>query len=192
MPPRLMLGGQVCVTHACQASLQRLLCRQSLHPLVDVICSAMVLHAATQVTWRSRQKGVVRYNCADSLDRTNAASYFAAVQVRELCSPLLLSGPSSGQQPRGAELQSVSVGGKDGVILNDRSRPFLATHCLQQHSLLELYFLDLFSTSWCARLKRDIIASSSQGAGELSRWSSAITGPPLGSQGRKVPCGVKP
>ena len=35
----------------------------------------------SQVTWRGRQKGVVRYNCADSLDRTNAASYFAAVQV---------------------------------------------------------------------------------------------------------------
>ncbi|BDA46239.1 probable phosphoinositide phosphatase SAC9 [Coccomyxa sp. Obi] len=31
--------------------------------------------------WSSRQCGVVRYNCADSLDRTNAASYFGAVQV---------------------------------------------------------------------------------------------------------------
>jgi hypothetical protein len=29
-----------------------------------------------------RQSGVVRYNCADSLDRTNAASFFGAVQVR--------------------------------------------------------------------------------------------------------------
>lgn len=34
-----------------------------------------------QTRWRSRQAGVLRYNCADSLDRTNAASYFAAVQV---------------------------------------------------------------------------------------------------------------
>ena len=31
--------------------------------------------------WQSQQQGMVRYNCADSLDRTNAASYFAAVQV---------------------------------------------------------------------------------------------------------------
>lgn len=32
--------------------------------------------------WRQRQEGLLRYNCADSLDRTNAASYFIAVQVR--------------------------------------------------------------------------------------------------------------
>lgn len=31
-----------------------------------------------------RQSGVVRYNCADSLDRTNAASFFGAVQVSGL------------------------------------------------------------------------------------------------------------
>ena len=37
---------------------------------------------AWQARWRSQQCGVVRYNCADSLDRTNAASYFAAVQVK--------------------------------------------------------------------------------------------------------------
>lgn len=30
---------------------------------------------------RTLQKGVMRFNCADSLDRTNAASYFGAVQV---------------------------------------------------------------------------------------------------------------
>ncbi|KAL3148494.1 hypothetical protein ABBQ38_013936 [Trebouxia sp. C0009 RCD-2024] len=31
--------------------------------------------------WQSQQHGLERYNCADSLDRTNAASYFGAVQV---------------------------------------------------------------------------------------------------------------
>jgi hypothetical protein len=36
------------------------------------------------VHWRNQQHGVMRYNCADSLDRTNAASYFAAVQA-SLC-----------------------------------------------------------------------------------------------------------
>lgn len=39
--------------------------------------------------WLSQQQGVVRYNCADSLDRTNAASYFGAVQaLAEQCSRL--------------------------------------------------------------------------------------------------------
>ena len=61
-----------------------------------------------QVTWRSRQKGVVRYNCADSLDRTNAASYFAAVQVRACpccscldagCDPCSSSYPGSNVPP---------------------------------------------------------------------------------------------
>ncbi|GAB4836288.1 Probable phosphoinositide phosphatase sac9 [Ancistrocladus abbreviatus] len=30
---------------------------------------------------RSRQNGILRFNCADSLDRTNAASYFGSLQV---------------------------------------------------------------------------------------------------------------
>ncbi|GAQ84463.1 Sac domain-containing Phosphoinositide Phosphatase [Klebsormidium nitens] len=39
-----------------------------------------------------RQSGVVRYNCADSLDRTNAASFFGAVQaLSEQCRLLGLS-----------------------------------------------------------------------------------------------------
>eukprot|EP00898_Chlorokybus_atmophyticus_P001755 jgi/Chlat1/2580/Chrsp178S02444 len=39
-----------------------------------------------------RQHGVVRYNCADSLDRTNAASFFGAVQVlAEQCRRLGIS-----------------------------------------------------------------------------------------------------
>ena len=37
--------------------------------------------SAWNVRWRSVQRGLGRYNCADSLDRTNAATYFAAVQV---------------------------------------------------------------------------------------------------------------
>ena len=36
-----------------------------------------------QMRWSSRQTSLLRFNCADSLDRTNAASYFAAVQVPE-------------------------------------------------------------------------------------------------------------
>lgn len=34
------------------------------------------------VHWLRQQKGVMRYNCADSLDRTNVGSFFGAVQVR--------------------------------------------------------------------------------------------------------------
>ena len=34
-----------------------------------------------QMRWSSGQTSLLRFNCADSLDRTNAASYFAAVQV---------------------------------------------------------------------------------------------------------------
>jgi len=32
--------------------------------------------------WFKQQQGVTRYNCADSLDRTNVGSFFGAVQVR--------------------------------------------------------------------------------------------------------------
>jgi hypothetical protein len=31
--------------------------------------------------WFKQQRGVTRYNCADSLDRTNVGSFFGAVQV---------------------------------------------------------------------------------------------------------------
>eukprot|EP00210_Caulerpa_lentillifera_P002977 g2842.t1 len=33
------------------------------------------------IDWISQQQGLVRYNCADSLDRTNIASFFVSVQV---------------------------------------------------------------------------------------------------------------
>jgi hypothetical protein len=35
-----------------------------------------------RVRWFKQQQGVTRYNCADSLDRTNVGSFFGAVQVR--------------------------------------------------------------------------------------------------------------
>lgn len=34
-----------------------------------------------RVFWMRQQRGVTRYNCADSLDRTNVGSFFGAVQV---------------------------------------------------------------------------------------------------------------
>ncbi|MCO5576196.1 hypothetical protein L7F22_030004 [Adiantum nelumboides] len=63
-------------------------------------------------TISSTQKGVMRFNCADSLDRTNAASYFSALQVLvEQCRQLglflnsnrtLESRPSFNRETRGA------------------------------------------------------------------------------------------
>ncbi len=47
------------------------------YPIIEL----QLAHVVCQTRWSSRQCGVVRYNCADSLDRTNAASYFGAVQV---------------------------------------------------------------------------------------------------------------
>lgn len=44
----------------------------------EVICTDEIKGA---FCLRSRQNGVLRFNCADSLDRTNAASYFGALQV---------------------------------------------------------------------------------------------------------------
>jgi hypothetical protein len=35
-----------------------------------------------RMRWQAQQRGCLRFNCADSLDRTNAASYFCAVQAR--------------------------------------------------------------------------------------------------------------
>ncbi|KAL1327253.1 hypothetical protein HN51_037325 [Arachis hypogaea] len=41
---------------------------------------------------RTRQNGVIRFNCADSLDRTNAASFFGSLQVfMEQCRRLAIS-----------------------------------------------------------------------------------------------------
>lgn len=34
-----------------------------------------------RVFWMKQQRGVTRYNCADSLDRTNVGSFFGAIQV---------------------------------------------------------------------------------------------------------------
>lgn len=81
---------------------------------------------------RSHQHGVIRFNCADSLDRTNAASYFGALQVFvEQCRRLGVSldtdlayGYSSSNNyggyiaplPRGWEKRSDAVTGKTYYI----------------------------------------------------------------------------
>lgn len=44
----------------------------------ELVCST---ESESVFCLRSRQNGVLRFNCADSLDRTNAASYFGALQV---------------------------------------------------------------------------------------------------------------
>ncbi|KAF4352525.1 hypothetical protein G4B88_013355, partial [Cannabis sativa] len=78
---------------------------------------------------RSRQNGVTRFNCADSLDRTNAASYFGALQAfMEQCRRLGISldsnmafgyqtvnnyGGYNAPLPPGWEKRSDAVTGKD-------------------------------------------------------------------------------
>jgi hypothetical protein len=58
------------------------------------------------------QRGVLRYNCADSLDRTNLASYFAAIQVlAEQCNLLGLDIGSGGGGAKGSGSSSSSGGG---------------------------------------------------------------------------------
>eukprot|EP00951_Prasinocladus_malaysianus_P003132 scaffold22234_cov27-Prasinocladus_malaysianus.AAC.1 len=63
------------------------------HPKADISCGilepegshggagSMVTEwpGGWQIRWKRQQYGVLRFNCADSLDRTNVASYFSAV-----------------------------------------------------------------------------------------------------------------
>ncbi|KAH9726910.1 putative phosphoinositide phosphatase SAC9 [Citrus sinensis] len=81
---------------------------------------------------RSHQNGVIRFNCADSLDRTNAASYFGALQVfAEQCRRLGVSldsdfaygyqsannyGGYTAPLPRGWEKRADAVTGKTYYI----------------------------------------------------------------------------
>lgn len=56
-----------------------------------------------QARWLKQQRGLVRYNCADSLDRTNVSSFFGAVQVlAEQCREMDISvahAPKGGVSP---------------------------------------------------------------------------------------------
>ena len=65
-----------CLMFVCQL---RLLAPSSCPPCLCRCSTAW--DGRWRMRWRRQQRGLERYNCADSLDRTNAASYFAAVQV---------------------------------------------------------------------------------------------------------------
>lgn len=95
----------------------------------EIICNDDVVGA---FCLRTHQNGVIRFNCADSLDRTNAASYFGALQVFvEQCRRLSISldsdmvyayqsvdnyGGYSGPLPPGWEKRSDAVTGKTYYI----------------------------------------------------------------------------
>ena len=85
----------------------------SMQPEMDICCGTMVTESSAadpsatlvtawpggwQMRWKREQRGVFRFNCADSLDRTNVASYFAATQAvveqTKACS-LSIVGPSN-------------------------------------------------------------------------------------------------
>ena len=51
------------------------------------------------VTYTSRQAGILRFNCADSLDRTNAACYFACVAAAAECARALGRPAALGRPP---------------------------------------------------------------------------------------------
>ena len=55
--------------------------------------------------WQAQQRGCVRFNCADSLDRTNAASYFCAVQV-QLLQPMTRGRACYGRGTANADLSA--------------------------------------------------------------------------------------
>lgn len=76
---------RLCPT-ACEAHmLRQLYCWQPV-----IICRMLSLlnrRVCVQAKWFRQQRGIARYNCADSLDRTNVGSFFGAVQVRFSMSP---------------------------------------------------------------------------------------------------------
>lgn len=68
---------------------------------------------------RSLQNGVIRYNCADSLDRTNAASFFGALQVfAEQCSRLGINLEKNdfGFSQTNSYMESSTFGGYTGPL----------------------------------------------------------------------------
>eukprot|EP00850_Spirogloea_muscicola_P007483 SM000038S14296 [mRNA] locus=s38:174165:181898:+ [translate_table: standard] len=70
-----------------------------------------------QYTLSTLQTGVIRYNCADSLDRTNAASFFGGVQVlAEQCSRLGSSLMSMSSRNAGLNLGAASLGVNDDSV----------------------------------------------------------------------------
>ena len=51
------------------------------------------------VAYSARQAGILRFNCADSLDRTNAACYFACLAAAAECARALDRSPALGRPP---------------------------------------------------------------------------------------------
>ena len=78
------------------------------------------------VQWSQQQSGVLRFNCADSLDRTNVASYFAAteslVEQVKVCGLSIVGAKRRPKLPQQQQQQpiekSLSVGSLSKVSLN--------------------------------------------------------------------------
>ncbi|KAK9818315.1 hypothetical protein WJX72_010447 [[Myrmecia] bisecta] len=67
--------------------------------------------------WSGQQQGLLRYNCADSLDRTNAASYFGAVQVLvEQCRRLGINIEPTASAPSSAAARSAASKAKKNDV----------------------------------------------------------------------------
>ena len=107
------------------------------------VCGAAADHTgagnAREKVTAQWQRGVLRYNCADSLDRTNLASYFAAIQVlAEQCRVLGLdvaspdvdvgsgSGGETGSTAAGSNAAtSATYGRRDGGAASPAPSPAL-------------------------------------------------------------------
>ena len=69
--------------------------------------------------WHRQQRGVARYNCADSLDRTNVGSFFGAVQVlveqcRELDVAIAAPSPAAARDAQLRRQLAAAVGAAGG------------------------------------------------------------------------------
>ncbi len=91
----------VCVSHAQVGSDHTDLARQGLEPppneQVGFHPSPCTSYAGMgwRARWFRQQRGITRYNCADSLDRTNVGSFFGAIQVRTVYHALCYSMPDA-------------------------------------------------------------------------------------------------
>ncbi len=77
-----MLGGcsslATRVTPSCAEAPRQANCADGRAPAERCLSAAGL---GWQARWFRQQRGVVRFNCADSLDRTNVASFYGALQV---------------------------------------------------------------------------------------------------------------
>ena len=76
-----------------------------------------------RAVFQHRQQGIFRFNCADSLDRTNVASFYSSLQVRHLPPCCMLQAYTSRQNSKLFQLylQFISYKGGPNVLTTARN-----------------------------------------------------------------------